>query len=59
MINWLIGTIVIAYALYTLVRHVHTTRQEGACASCEVRQTCQKACEAVDWDERIREALKK
>ncbi|HAL00611.1 MULTISPECIES: FeoB-associated Cys-rich membrane protein [Exiguobacterium] len=57
-IDILIGLIVFGYAGFSLVRFTKKAKK-GKCATCEVEPTCETACDEVNWDRVIAEALKK
>ncbi|ASI34805.1 MULTISPECIES: FeoB-associated Cys-rich membrane protein [unclassified Exiguobacterium] len=58
LVDILIGLIIFGYAGYSLVRFTKKAKK-GKCATCEVEPTCKTACDDVNWDHVIAEALKK
>lgn len=44
MINFLIGGVIFAYAIYTLVKFIKKSKQGGACAHCSIKDSCSSGC---------------
>ncbi|MDA1476913.1 FeoB-associated Cys-rich membrane protein [Bacillus changyiensis] len=46
LFNIAIGTLIFGYAAWTLFKLVKRSRK-GKCAACELRRSCQSACDQV------------
>ncbi|WP_114570389.1 FeoB-associated Cys-rich membrane protein [Exiguobacterium flavidum] len=58
LIDVILGALIFGYGGYSLYRYMNKAKK-GKCATCEIEPTCKTACEDVNWDKVIQEALKK